>query len=402
MKLGTMLAASVVLVAGLAQAQSQVFQPEIRREGSGERRQQLNAMELKAAPADLWSGLSNWTGGSALTADSTKGKVVVVLTWSNWHPVSQQALARAQSVAEAHGKDGVIVVAAHDARRFDDGVKFAQEKAAGVVVAQDAAGAFRKALRADQDPNFYVIDRAGQVRFADIETGAVEAAVKTLVAETPEQAAAAPQKLAEAQANAAAAAGKTRSVAAQSAAKKVAFTLPGADAYERVPWPAKNTGELNANNRQGERLPGLEEFGQGGVWLTEKPDMLGKVVVLDFWATWCGPCKAAMPMLDDLQVKNRDDLVIIAMSGQNDPLKQVERFVQTKDSQYAHLYDGKQKTYEALGVQAIPHCVVISTDGVIRWQGNPHDKGFRRAVELALAVDPGVNARKKAEKAAGN
>jgi len=402
MKMGMWSVASVLLVAGMAQAQMGVSNPEIKREGSGERRLMLNKMELKAAATDLWAGLSNWTGGPALTSEATKGKVVVVLTWAAWHPVSQQALNRAQSLVETFGKDGVIVVAAHDARRFEDGVKLGKEKAAGVLMAQDEKGVFRKALSSEQDPNFYVIDRAGQMRFADIETGSVEAAVKLLVAETAETAAMAPKKLADVQSAAAAAAGKTRAVAGNATARAVRFAMPDATAYERAAWPAKNEKDLNATNKQGEKLPGADTFGQRELWITEKPTLAGKIMVLDFWAVWCGPCKAAMPMLDDLQAKNRDDLAIIGIAGQGEEMKVVERYLQGHTSSYYHCYDGKQVIYNAMSISAIPHVVVVSTDGVIRWQGNPHSAAFRKAVELAIAVDPGVNARKRAEaKAAG-
>ena len=59
----------------------------------------------------------------------------------------------------------------------------------------------------------------------------------------------------------------------------------------------------------------------------------------------------------------------------------------------------------AIGIQGIPHVVVLSTDGVIRWQGNPHPSADLNSLQDAVAklidVDPGVKARQEREKKAG-
>lgn len=56
------------------------------------------------------------------------------------------------------------------------------------------------------------------------------------------------------------------------------------------------------------------------------------------------------------------------------------------------MFDGQQHVNNALGVKGIPHVVVLSTDGTIRWQGNPHDPAFKRAVSMTVAADPVVQA----------
>ena len=170
-------------------------------------------------------------------------------------------------------------------------------------------------------------------------------------------------------------------------------TAHKAQAYEQADWPAHNE-ELYANDFQGQTLPvalGSE------TWLSEKVDAEGKVVVLDFWATWCGPCRAASPILDELQLENPESLAVMAIAGQRDPESDVRSYVEKHEVSYANLYDTNQTVYKEFESKGIPLVVVMSTDGIIRWIGNPHEEGFLPAVNQTIAADPVVQARLTAQ-----
>jgi thiol-disulfide isomerase/thioredoxin len=88
----------------------------------------------------------------------------------------------------------------------------------------------------------------------------------------------------------------------------------------------------------------------------------GKVVVLDFWATWCGPCLRAMPKLDAL-ARTHPDVVVVAINI-DDPAEAWSIFAERK---YAMtLLAGDRETSDRYGVSAIPHTVVIDREGRVR------------------------------------
>jgi len=161
-------------------------------------------------------------------------------------------------------------------------------------------------------------------------------------------------------------------------------------AYASADWPAHNTGDsLYAKDFQGKSLPvalGKE------TWLSEQVKTEGKVLVLDFWATWCPPCVAASPILDKMQKDHKDDLAILAIGGQREDEDTVRSYMQEHKVAYSHLFDEDQSVFAPFESEGIPLVVVISTDGVVRWIGNPHDKNFKKAVAQTLKVDPLVNA----------
>jgi thiol-disulfide isomerase/thioredoxin len=365
------------------------------RVGAGQHRADLDAMELKPFNAALWNDLTGWTNGSALDAASTDGQVVLIFTWRSWHAVTHKALTTAQQLADRYGKDGLIVVGVHDAKGFDGAAKVAEEKGAKVRFAHDAAGKFAAALRAEHAPSYYLIDRAGNLRVAYADRDGLDRAVAALVKETKEQAAAVPGNREALAAKAAEEARKARPVSETYRPNQVldvAFNLPDASAYDGVAWPEVNQQVEHANNIQGKTLPA--SFGSE-TWISEKPNTNGRIVVIDFWATWCGPCKAVMPKLDELQKANRADLTIIGLSDEQ--VSKVRSFLAANKHQYAQAVDPKATIKKAINISAIPHVVVMSTDGVVRWQGNPHNPAFAKVVKKLIDVDPGVAARRKAE-----
>jgi thiol-disulfide isomerase/thioredoxin len=116
----------------------------------------------------------------------------------------------------------------------------------------------------------------------------------------------------------------------------------------------------------------------------------GQIYVVEFWATWCGPCKMSMPHLAELQTKYGDKVKMIGISDEETKL--VTKFLKQEQSEdktwdevvtYALAMDDENKTsnayMRAAGEQGIPTAFIVGKDGVIDWIGHP--MGMDKALE---------------------
>lgn len=376
------------------------------REGEGEHRATLDAAELKPFDAALLSKLSDWKNGSALTPGSLNDKIVAIVFWDNDEPASVRTVVPTLKRLDlTYGGKGLVTLAVHGPDHWEDAQSRIESGLINTLVAHDADGSFAKALGADGTPDSFIVDRAGQLRFADIDDRELPGAVRELIRETREEALGAGERRA-ARAAEIDAAERAKAEKEQRRAEAIAKmpARPSDDAYAAAAWPdfnkPKDPAQLYAKDVQGKPLP--VPFGKNELWLTEPPPLEGRVMVLDFWATWCGPCLQASPKLDALQKKYEEDLRIIGVSGQARPSypedeRTIKQFIRGHKVSYSHVNDLKQSVYGPLQIRGIPHVVVLSSDGIVRWQGNPHDAAFQKAVEKAIEVDPWVAARRASE-----
>lgn len=114
-------------------------------------------------------------------------------------------------------------------------------------------------------------------------------------------------------------------------------------------------------------------------WLTEKPATEGKFVMIDFWATWCGPCRKAIPELNKFQEKFRDKLVVIGISDEEEAKVKP---VSEKEIHYSSAIDTKGETKKALKVSGIPHVILLNPKGVVVWEGFPLLDGYELTEEV--------------------
>jgi peroxiredoxin len=93
-------------------------------------------------------------------------------------------------------------------------------------------------------------------------------------------------------------------------------------------------------------------------------DQRGKVLMLDFWATWCPPCVASIPHLKQIynRFKSEPDFLMVGVSGDGDP-DLVANFVKQHEIPWLQLVDPRDPLAQAFGIQAIPSVWVIDREG---------------------------------------
>jgi thiol-disulfide isomerase/thioredoxin len=94
-------------------------------------------------------------------------------------------------------------------------------------------------------------------------------------------------------------------------------------------------------------------------------DYKGKIVILDFWATWCGPCRIGIPDLIELQKEYGKDIVVIGISLDDETKEAVVPFMKKIGINYPVLYGTFEVTQQYGGVEGIPTTFVINRNGEI-------------------------------------
>jgi peroxiredoxin len=115
-------------------------------------------------------------------------------------------------------------------------------------------------------------------------------------------------------------------------------------------------------------------------------DLKGSVVILDFWATWCGPCRASLPELDKIYADHKADGLRAYAVNLREEKDTVQKFVDQTKLGIPVLFDGEGQTADKYGVTGIPQTVVIGKDGSVKKVvvgSGTHDI-VRKAVEEAL------------------
>ena len=95
-------------------------------------------------------------------------------------------------------------------------------------------------------------------------------------------------------------------------------------------------------------------------------DLKGQVVMINFWATWCGPCRQEMPLLEQLHAKYEPlGFTLLGVNVEPDSALAAE-FLQRVPVSFPILFDRESKVSEQFGVEAMPSTVLIDREGRVR------------------------------------
>jgi thiol-disulfide isomerase/thioredoxin len=96
-------------------------------------------------------------------------------------------------------------------------------------------------------------------------------------------------------------------------------------------------------------------------------DFRGKVVVLDFWATWCGPCAVSLPQIIEVVEEIGSDKVELVGVNRGEADAAVKRFIEQRNWKLKVALDSTEKVSRMYLVDGIPHTVVIDPNGKVTW-----------------------------------
>lgn len=109
-------------------------------------------------------------------------------------------------------------------------------------------------------------------------------------------------------------------------------------------------------------------------WIQNSPkdkQLENKIVIIDFWATWCGPCIKAVPHFNELVKEFKDEEQLIFLSMTYEPPMKIKRTLERIEFQSAVVTDQDNQTQEAFGIGEIPYTLIIKADGTLAWKGHP-------------------------------
>lgn len=122
-----------------------------------------------------------------------------------------------------------------------------------------------------------------------------------------------------------------------------------------------------------------------------------KVIILDFWATWCGPCIKQFPLIEKLYNKNKgnDDIAFFIVNSQTrgDTHEKALKFINKSEYNLPFVNDIKSLAYKKFDVSALPHLIIIDKKGMVRFthtgyaESDNFYKIFNKHIDMILNQD---------------
>ncbi|MFN0050676.1 MAG: TlpA family protein disulfide reductase [Planctomycetales bacterium] len=114
-------------------------------------------------------------------------------------------------------------------------------------------------------------------------------------------------------------------------------------------------------------------------------ELKGNVVLVEFWATWCGPCVQGIPHMNEMHEKyGGEGLRIVSLTDED--RETIESFQKRARTPIDYPIGVGSPSSDTYGVEGIPQAFVVGRDGKIAWEGHPADAECEQAIRKALAT----------------
>jgi thiol-disulfide isomerase/thioredoxin len=270
-----------------------------------------------------------------------RDRIVVVQSWTSANRAGRQAMTDAIAAVSEFSANDVALLLLHTPEGHQgaaEHVEHASKPNVSIVV--DSTGKWSDELGIYRTPVNFIVDRNGVVRFAGLNSEGIVPAIQSIIDDEYDE-------------------------------HEEVAPLPPMQQRLNVAFPTTrgNTG----------RTPDIH--GQVGPdvyvpeWFNDPPASLrGKVIKVEFWRTGCPPCINAIPKLNETIERFGDDVVIVAITHERpQDIRQglSRRNVDPDGLRYTIGVDPQRRTATQMNVQGVPHSIVMSYDGIVRWQGHP-------------------------------
>lgn len=132
---------------------------------------------------------------------------------------------------------------------------------------------------------------------------------------------------------------------------------------------------------KGDTIPNLSEYQLEGTL----PALEGKLTYIDFWASWCAPCKASFPEMERLYVENREAGFQVLAVSVDASEKAMRKFLDRASPTFSVVRDSKQALASAAEIEVMPTSFLVDEKGVIRsvhygWRGGETAEELEREI----------------------
>ena len=143
--------------------------------------------------------------------------------------------------------------------------------------------------------------------------------------------------------------------------------------------------DVEAGWKTGTTLPSLDKYELVGTI----PATAGKVILIDFWASWCAPCKASFPILNELHKRYGDKGLIIVAINVDEQDSAMTKFLAAHPAAFTVVHDARHALAQAAEPQSMPSSFIIDRAGVIRFahsgfHGAKTAKAYEEEIESLL------------------
>ena len=287
--------------------------------------------------------------GEPLSLEKYRGQVVLLDFWATWCPPCVAEIPNVKKTYEKYKDQKFQIIGISLDRSKEPLDAFIEEKDLAWIHYWDNIGKIANLYKVQAIPSTFLIDGEGIIRKTDLRGHSLETAVAELVQTNLGKPADTPTETSEA-------GSQSQSIPATKLLKP--DTTPEKKEVQQPQrghpseWIGKPAPDFQVTDIKGEALS-LEKY-------------RGQVVLLDFWATWCGPCITEMPKIKKTYEQYKDQqfqIIGISLDRSKEPL---ETYIEKEQLAWVHYWDESREIRTLYGVWGIPSAFLIDGEGVIR------------------------------------